>query len=133
MDSETITGSGARACQCQGLKKAGLIALDAAKFHRTALVKETLAQHSIIPSLIPGGTTGLIQVVDVCVNRSFKAILKDVMDEIIDGLGEEALLWLDDISESAVGRRRILMTRAVGEAWERVSAMITHTNTTGSS
>ena len=55
------------------------------------------------------------------------------MDEIIDCLGEEALLWLDDISESAVGRRRILMTRAVGEAWERVSALITHTNTTGSS
>ena len=99
---ETATGSGA--CQCQGLNKAGLIALDAAKFHRTALVKETLAQHSIIPSLIPGGTTGLIQVADVCVNRSFKAILKDVMDEIIDSLGEEALLWLDDMSKSAVGR-----------------------------
>ena len=28
------------------------------KFHRTALVKETLAQHSIIPSLIPGGLRG---------------------------------------------------------------------------
>ena len=71
--------------------------MDAAKFHKTALVLETLAQNSIIPSLNPGGTTGLIQVVDVGVNRSFKAIQKDVMDEIIDGLGEEALLWLDDI------------------------------------
>ena len=88
------------------------------------VVYARLARHSITPSLIPGGTTGLIQVVDVCVNRSFKAILKDVTDEIIDGRGEEALLWLDNTSESAVGRRRVLMTRAVGEAWERVSAMI---------
>ena len=48
-----------RACQCQELGKAGLIVLDAAKFHRTALVKETLAQHSIILPLTPGGTIGL--------------------------------------------------------------------------
>ena len=46
------------------------------------------------------------------------------MDEMIDGLGEEALLWLDGESEFAVGRRRVLMTRAVWEAWERVSAVI---------
>ena len=78
-----------RACRCQELGKAGLIALDAAKFHGTALVKETLARNSIIPSVIPSGTAGLIQVVDVCVDRSFKAVLKD---EMIDGLGEEALL-----------------------------------------
>ena len=98
--------------------------MEAAKFHRTALVKETLARHSITPSLIPGGTTGLIQVVDVCVNRPPKTTPKDVTDEIIDGLGEEALLWLDDVSESAVGQRSVKTTRAVGEAWERVSAMI---------
>ena len=41
------------------LNPTGLIALGAAKFHRTALVKETLAQHSIILPLIPGGTIGL--------------------------------------------------------------------------
>ena len=55
------------------------------------------------------------------------------MDEIIDGLGEEALLWLDDASESAVGQRRASMTRAVGEAWGPVSATITCTSTVGSS
>ena len=36
------------------------------------------------------------------------------MDEIIDGHGDEALLWLGDALESAVGRRSALMTRAVG-------------------
>ena len=72
-------------------------------FHRTAFVKETLARHSVTPSLIPGGTTELTQVVNVCVNRSFKAMLKDVMDEVIDGLLEEALLCLD-ASESVVDR-----------------------------
>ena len=53
------------------------------------------------------------------------------MDGMIDGLGKEALLWLDDASESAVDKRGVLMARAVGEAWERVSDMIqvTHTST----
>ena len=51
-------------------------------------------------------------------------MLKDFVDGMVDGLGEEAPLWLGDGSESAVGRRRVLMTRAVGEAWERVSAII---------
>ena len=52
------------------------------------------------------------------------------MGEIIDGLGEEAPHWLDNESESAVGRRRALMTRAE-EAWKRISATITNTSTTG--
>ena len=53
------------------------------------------------------------------------------MDEMTDGLWEEALFWLDDASESTVGKRRVLITRAVGEAWERVSDMIqiTYTST----
>ena len=42
---------------------------------------------------------------------------------LFGGLGEEALLWLDGTLGSAVGRRRALMTRAVVEAWECVSAI----------
>ena len=46
------------------------------------------------------------------------------MGEIIDGPGEEELLWPDGASESAVGQRRVLMIGAVGEPWERVSAVL---------
>jgi len=39
----------------------------------------------------------------------------------LETIREQALEALDDVTESAVGKRRIIMTWAVGAAWERVS------------
>lgn len=97
-----------------------LLALDAASFHHSPEVLNLLKEKDIIPSLIPGGCTGLIQVLDVSVNKPFKDMLKNELDIVLDSMGEEALHALDDATDSAIGRRRILMTKAVGAAWERV-------------
>ena len=43
------------------------------------------------------------------VNRPPKAMLKDVMDGTMGGLGEEALLWLGDASEPAFDQPRALL------------------------
>jgi hypothetical protein len=43
-------------------KLPSLLALDAARFHRTLRVKEYLRSHNVVPALIPGGCTSLIQV-----------------------------------------------------------------------
>ncbi|KAF8527274.1 hypothetical protein BDD12DRAFT_811024 [Trichophaea hybrida] len=40
-------------------------------------------------------------------NRPFKSILKDVLDEIMEGLGDEGLSALDDASPSAGSRRSL--------------------------
>ena len=40
----------------------------------------------------------------------------------METMSEKELKALDDVTDSAVGRRRVLMTRAVGEAWERVGS-----------
>ena len=56
------------------------------------------------------------------VNRPPKAMLKDVMDGTMGGLGEEALLWLGDASEPAFDQPRALLNgRAAGELWKGAS------------
>lgn len=100
---------------------ASLIALDAAKFHKRGAVLGCLRNWDIIPSMIPGGYTGLIQPLDVSINGPFKVVLRDVLGEEMDKLGQEALNSFDIVTKSAVRQRRNLMTKCVGEAWARVS------------
>lgn len=97
-----------------------LITLEAAAFHKTDAVLQYLRAHDITTSLIPGGCTGLIQPLDVSINKPFKGYLRDVLDDEMDQLGSEALNDFDVENESAIAKQRILMTKAVGEAWERV-------------
>lgn len=53
-----------------------LMVLDLFGGHKTDDVLDTLLAHDITLSLIPGGCTGLIQPLDVSINRPFKDILK---------------------------------------------------------
>jgi len=80
-----------------------------------------LKESDITPSLIPGGCTSLIQVIDVSVNRPLKQMIQDELDTVLETMGEQALEALDNVRECAFGKRRIIMTWAVGAAWERVS------------
>ena len=96
---------------------------------------DKLREHNIVPSLIPGGCTGELtllplslgsncsknKVLDVAVNKPFKGILRDVLDGIMEAMSQVELDALDKATDSAIGKRRVLMTRAVGEAWEQVS------------
>ena len=61
-----------------------LLALDVAKFHSTQEVLSTLRSYDIVPSLIPPGCTGLVQPLDVSVNKPFKCLLRDILDELLD-------------------------------------------------
>ena len=79
-------------------------------------------EHDIVPSLIPGGCSGLVQVLDVSVNKPFKGILRNVLDELMEAMNENGLDALNGVADSAVRRRRALMTHSVGEAWERVGS-----------
>lgn len=49
-----------------------LFALDLMGSHKTSEVLDTLRQHQIIPSLIPGGCTSLVQPLDVSINKPMK-------------------------------------------------------------
>jgi len=99
-----------------------LLALDVAKFHSTERVLSTLRSHDIIPSLIPPGCTGLVQLLDVSVNKPFKSLLRDILDDLLDQYEDRHHLDLREIQKkntSAIAEHRVLVTQAVGEAWEQ--------------
>ena len=96
------------------------------QMHRKLRTQVIIFADDIIPSLIPGGCTGLVQPLDVCINGPFKNILRNVLDTHMDNLGQAALNAYDVQTESAVGQRRILMTKCVAaETWELVSLFTT--------
>jgi hypothetical protein len=65
-----------------------LLALDVAKFHKTDAVLDTvldtLRSHDIIPVMIPPGCTGLMQPLDVAVNKPMKDILRALVEDALD-------------------------------------------------
>ena len=98
-----------------------MIALDTTSFHHSPEVLNLLRENDITPSLILGGCTSFIQVIDESVNKPIKQMIQDELDTVIKTMGEQALEAINDVTESAIGKRRIIMTWAVGAAWERVS------------
>lgn len=99
----------------QGLPS--LLALDLCKSHKMLAVLNTLRAKQIIPSLIPGGCTGLVQPLDVSVNKPLKEIIRSLTDQaIVDSANQEAQ-YPKPKNSSAVGRRRVLTTWCVGNAW----------------
>lgn len=81
--------------------------MDAAAFHKTDRILQLLRQHNMTTALIPGGCTGLLQPLDVCVNQPFKSLLQDVMEDGITALEEMEELAREEgrpiTTESAVG------------------------------
>lgn len=101
-----------------------LLALDVAKFHSTDEVLTTLRSNNITPSMIPPGCTGLVQPLDVSVNKPFKNILRDILEDHLDAYEAQHQVNLRELHQSnlsAIAERRILVTHAVGEAWEKFS------------
>ena len=52
-----------------------LLVMDFFKSHNIQSTKDWLRAHRIIPSLVPGGCTGLVQPFDGSINRPFKIFL----------------------------------------------------------
>ena len=78
-------------------------------------LREELAKLNVTTSIIPGGCTGYVQVLDISVNKLIKQYIE-----------EEEEKWIDEHMEQykagrySIGDRRILMTHWVTHAWEKV-------------
>jgi len=99
-----------------------LLALDVAKFHSTDEVLTTLRSNNITPSMIPPSCTGLVQPLDVSVNKPFKNILRDILEDYLNTYEAQHQANLHELHQSntsAIAERRILVTHVVGEAWEK--------------
>jgi len=99
--------------------RATLLVMDLFKSHSTQEIKDWLHTHGIVPSLVPSGCTGLVQPLDVSVNRPFKDILKQVIDDAVD-LSERQTTPATGKKDwqSAASKMRVMMTKCVGDARE---------------
>lgn len=87
--------------------KPTLFALDLCSSHKTPAVLDSLRRHNIMPTLIPGGYTSLIQPLDISINKPLKARIRDLTDEAI----------FENPKKLSIGDRRVLTTWCVGDAW----------------
>ena len=91
-----------------------LFAIDLMGSHKTPAVLELLRNNDITPSLIPPGCTGLVQPLDVSINKPLKELLRDLTDQKIFDLESAA-----DFERWTVGDRRVMTTQCVGEAFSQ--------------
>jgi hypothetical protein len=78
-------------------------------------LRDTFAKLHVTVSIIPGGCTGYVQVLDVLINKLIKAYIEEYEDQWVEANFE---LWQS--GKWSVGERRILMTHWVAQAFERV-------------
>jgi hypothetical protein len=78
-------------------------------------LRDELAKLKVTLSLIPGGCTGYVQVLDVLINKLIKAYIQEYEDLWIE---ENFELW--ESGKWSIGDRRILLTKWVAQAFERV-------------
>jgi hypothetical protein len=83
--------------------------MDLFKSHKTPAVLKWLKDHNITPSVVPAGCTSLVQPLDVSINRPFKDILKQSVDDENDRLEElEAVHQHDDPGPQHQQKRNLL-------------------------
>jgi hypothetical protein len=78
-------------------------------------LREEFTKLNTTLSIIPGGCTGYVQVLDVSVNKLIKQYIEEAEEAWIDKHMEQ---W--KAGQFTIGDRRVLMTNWVAEAWEKV-------------
>ena len=78
-------------------------------------LRDQFAKLNVTTSIIPGGCTGYVQVLDVTVNKIIKQYIKDAEDRWVNEHLDE---W--DAGKFSIRDRRVLLTYWVAEAWKRL-------------
>jgi hypothetical protein len=100
--------------EAQSASRDFLLVMDVAAFHVTEDVKSQLKQRNITTALIPPGCTGLLQPLDIAINKVFKGWLREEM-ELYEA--EEARKRK---TEWSVSDKRVMTTWIVARAFERL-------------
>jgi hypothetical protein len=81
------------------------LSLNAFSAHLTPAVRRALKVEKTTLSIIPGGCTGIVQVLDVSINKTLKDLIKEEQDNHYDQHIEQ---WQQE--KYNIGERRILLT-----------------------
>lgn len=95
-------------------QRESLLVMDHASFHKTDEGLDKMRNHTITPAMIPPGCTSILQPLDVAVNKPFKGYLRDLIEEVLDEMEAK------DEDTRTASARRIITTKIVAEAWERL-------------
>ncbi|CAI7900014.1 unnamed protein product [Closterium sp. NIES-54] len=71
--------------------RSGLLILDSHRGHLTKEVKKKFAEYNIVPAVIPAGCTAKVQPIDVAINKSFKALVRQQYQNWFEQEGMNAL------------------------------------------
>ena len=86
-------------------KEPRMLVLDAFTAHLTLAVRAVLKKQYTVISAIPSGCTGMIQPLDVAINKPLKALIKEEHDIYWDHHPEEY-----EKEKFNIGDRRVLLT-----------------------
>ena len=89
-----------------------LLTLDVFKGHKTPDVKQAMKELNIIPSFVPAGCTGYVQVLDVAINKPLKHRIEQQANAHYEQNFKE---W--KAGQYSVSDRRVMLTKWVGQAW----------------
>lgn len=87
--------------------------MDLVAFHITDSVLAILRENNIVPSIIRGGCTGLLQPLDTAVNKPFKEYLREETETY-----QDERTAIEDIGKWTVSEKRIMTTYVVARAWK---------------
>ena len=88
---------------------------DVHKAQQTPDVKQWLHKCKTTLINVPGGTTSRVQPLDVCINKPFKNYVREFFEQHLDSNLE---LYVD--GKLSASERRVLTTKWVGGAWDRI-------------
>ncbi|CAL4062438.1 unnamed protein product, partial [Meganyctiphanes norvegica] len=101
------------------LRKPALLVWDQFRAHKTETVKNNLKRIKTDLAVIPGGLTCQLQPLDVCINKPFKAFMKDEWNK---------WMMLEDFDVTATGRRKrptiAQVCQWVKKSWDQVKEEI---------
>lgn len=89
-----------------------LFIYDRYRTHLTAPVPSTCRNNNIVSLLIPASTIRLTQLLDIAMNKPFKSLIRDFVEEI------RVQKEMDVIEKWSIDQHHIVTTEAIGCAWE---------------
>ncbi|CAI7887685.1 unnamed protein product [Closterium sp. NIES-53] len=93
-----------------------LLVLDSYRGHLTPEVKKKFGELNLVPAVIPAGCTSEIQPLDIAVNRSFKAAVRQLYQEWFEREGVDTLTKKGNIKKPPVE----LTLKWISAAWKSV-------------
>ncbi|CAL4230375.1 unnamed protein product, partial [Meganyctiphanes norvegica] len=101
------------------LRKPALLVWNQFRANKTEAVKDNLKRFKTDLAVIPGGLTSQLQPLDVCINKPFKAFMKDEWNK---------WMMLADYEVTAIGRRKratiAQLCQWVKNSWDQVKEEI---------